>query len=44
LAPGLSFKAGGGNVLTLCPPLTISDREFDQAIEILDQALSSAGA
>jgi 4-aminobutyrate aminotransferase len=43
LARGLSFKVGGGNVLTLCPPMTIADHEFDQAIAILDQALSSVG-
>ena len=24
LSAGLSFKVGGGNVLTLCPPLTIT--------------------
>jgi 4-aminobutyrate aminotransferase len=37
---GLSFKVGGGNVLTLCPPLTISDNDFDLAFAILDEALS----
>jgi 4-aminobutyrate aminotransferase len=44
LARGLSFKVGGGNVLTLCPPITIPDREFDQAVDILEQALVSVGA
>ena len=28
LTNGLSFKVGGGNVLTLCPPLTISCAEL----------------
>ena len=28
LERGLSFKLGGGNVVTLCPPLTISDAAF----------------
>ncbi len=41
LERGLSFKVGGGNVLTLCPPLTISDDEFERAAAILDEALSA---
>ena len=40
LAKGLSFKLGGGNVVTLCPPLTIPLVEFDAALAILDEALS----
>ena len=40
LRGGLSFKVGGGTVLTLCPPLTISDAEFDAAMSILDRALA----
>lgn len=43
LKRGLSFKVGGGNVLTLCPPITIADGEFDMAIAILDDALSNSG-
>ena len=31
LTNGLSFKVGGGNVLTLCPPLTITREELDAA-------------
>jgi (R)-1-hydroxy-2-aminoethylphosphonate ammonia-lyase len=42
LADGLSFKIGAGNVVTLCPPLTISDAEFDQALSILDNSLSKS--
>ena len=38
LANGLSFKVGGGNVLTLCPPLTITEAELDAAMDILDAA------
>ena len=34
LERGLSFKLGGGNVVTLCPPLTIGEGELDQAFEI----------
>jgi 4-aminobutyrate aminotransferase len=40
LADGLSFKIGAGNVVTLCPPLTISDTDFDHALSILDSSLS----
>jgi 4-aminobutyrate aminotransferase len=42
LERGLSFKVGGGKVLTLCPPLTISDEEFSQSLDILDAAFAAA--
>jgi 4-aminobutyrate aminotransferase len=38
LSNGLSFKIGGGNVLTLCPPLTITRAELDTAFAILSDA------
>ncbi|HME28014.1 MAG TPA: aspartate aminotransferase family protein [Acetobacteraceae bacterium] len=41
LTDGLSFKVGSGNVLTLCPPLTITHAELDGAFDILDRALLS---
>lgn len=41
LERGLSFKIGGGNVICLCPPLTISEADLRQAIEIIDLSLSS---
>ena len=41
LTNGLSFKVGGGNVLTLCPPLTISRAELDKALDILEAALDN---
>ena len=41
---GLSFKVTMGNVLTLSPPLTIGRDELDRALDILDAALSEAGA
>ncbi|MGF1561686.1 MAG: aspartate aminotransferase family protein [Geminicoccaceae bacterium] len=41
LERGLSFKVGGGNVISLCPPLTIAERELDQALDILEAALVS---
>lgn len=43
LARGLSFKVGAGTVATLCPPLTIKERELDQAVAILDDALLHVG-
>jgi 4-aminobutyrate aminotransferase len=40
LAGGLSFKVGGGDVITLCPPLTIPFEQFDEAFSILESALA----
>ena len=40
LADGLSFKVGGGTVITLCPPLTISDEDFDHAFDILERGMA----
>lgn len=41
LERGLSFKIGGGDVLTLCPPLTATDAELDRALHILVDATSA---
>jgi 4-aminobutyrate aminotransferase len=41
LERGLSFKIGGGNVVTLCPPLTIPRERFEQAFDILDEGLAA---
>ncbi len=38
LSRGLSFKTTMGNVLTLTPPLTVTQEEMEQAVEILDQS------
>ena len=38
---GLSFKVGGGNVVTLCPPLTITVEDLDRALGILGSAVTS---
>jgi 4-aminobutyrate aminotransferase len=38
LAKGLSFKIGGGAVVTLCPPLTIGFDDFDVAFDRLEAA------
>ena len=44
LERGLSFKVTMGNVLTLSPPLTITEAEIDQALAILDVALAEVAA
>ena len=36
---GLSFKTTMGNVLTLGPPLVVTDAQMHLALDILDQAL-----
>ena len=40
LARGLSFKNTMGNVLTLTPPLNLTDAQLDQAFDILDECIS----
>ena len=39
LERGLSFKTTFGNVLTLTPPLTVTEAEIDRALAILDAAI-----
>ena len=41
LERGLSFKVGGGKVLTLCPPLTITDADFARSLDILEAAFTA---
>ena len=41
---GLSFKTTMGNVLTLTPPLTVTEAEMMQALDILDEAIGSVAA
>ena len=41
LKRGLNFKVTMGNVLTLTPALTITQAELDQAMDILDEAIST---
>jgi len=38
-AQGLSYKISDGNVLSLCPPLTISDEAMQRAIDIVSEAI-----
>jgi 4-aminobutyrate aminotransferase len=41
LSRGLSYKVGGGCVLTLCPPMTISRDELDRALDIVEDGIAS---
>jgi 4-aminobutyrate aminotransferase len=41
LSHGLNFKVTMGNILTLTPPLTITEAQLDRAFQILDAALST---
>jgi 4-aminobutyrate aminotransferase len=38
LENGLNFKVSQGNVINLCPPLTIAEPELEQALDILENA------
>lgn len=40
LERGLSFKVSQGNILTLTPPLTVSEEEMSRALSILDESIS----
>ncbi len=44
LEKGLSFKLTLGNVLTLTPPLTITETEMDAALDILNDCLAEEAA
>jgi len=41
---GLSFKVTAGSVLTLAPPLIITDSELDRALAILEVSLDEVEA
>jgi 4-aminobutyrate aminotransferase len=41
LSEGLSYKVGGGCVLTLCPPMTITRDELDRALDIVEEGIKS---
>ena len=40
LAKGLSFKITMGNILTLTPPLTLTEPQLDLALDILEESLT----
>ena len=41
LSRGLSYKVGGGCVLTLSPPMTITQDQLDHALDIVEQGIRS---
>ncbi len=41
LERGLSFKIGGRNVITLCPPLTVEIDQLYRAFDILEEAVAT---
>jgi 4-aminobutyrate aminotransferase len=41
LSRGLSYKVGGGCVLTLCPPMTITPDELNKALDIIEEGITS---
>ena len=43
LSRGLSYKVGGGCVLTLCPPMTIERAELERALDIVEAGIASLG-
>ena len=38
---GLSFKTTFGNVLTLTPPLTVTQAQMDRALDIIEECLAA---
>ncbi len=40
LSRGLNFKVTMGNIITLTPPLTITEQEMDKALDILDNCIA----
>jgi 4-aminobutyrate aminotransferase len=41
LQSGLSFKTSQGSFIPLSPPLTINPQELDQALDVLESALTA---
>ena len=39
LSNGLSYKVGGGCILTLCPPMTITEEELNKAFNIIEAGI-----
>ena len=44
LERGLSFKLTMGNIITLCPPLTVTQEEMGHAFDILEECLRAEAA
>ena len=41
LEEGLSFKNSMGNIITLSPPLIVTDDEMDSALDILERCIDA---
>ena len=39
LSNGLSYKVGGGSILTLCPPMTITEEELNDAFNVIEAGI-----
>ena len=39
LSNGLSYKVGGGSILTLCPPMTITEEELNNAFNVIEAGI-----
>eukprot|EP01052_Picozoa_sp_SAG31_P021487 SAG31_NODE_1664_length_7585_cov_10.994523_10_plen_104_part_00 len=39
LEKGLSFKLTMGNIITLCPPLTVTEEEMTRAFDIIEACI-----
>ena len=39
LERGLSFKLTMGNIITLCPPLTVTEDEMSHAFDIIEESI-----
>ena len=44
LERGLSFKLTMGNIITLCPPLTVTEQEMTHAFDILEECIEEVVA
>ena len=44
LTKGLSFKLTMGNILTLTPPLTVTRKEMDHALDIIEACIAEVEA
>jgi 4-aminobutyrate aminotransferase len=40
LERGLSFKLTMGNIITLCPPLTVTEAQMSHAFDILEECIA----
>ena len=39
LSNGLSYKVGGGCILTLCPPMTITEEQLNEAFDVIEAGI-----